>query len=68
MVRKRSKPRNLTDNHTGENADEVPADYERRQDRINEGVIGTKTYPAQGQLGEVDLLSNIKLFCTSTLV
>lgn len=62
MVIDKTTSLNQTNNQTGEHANEVPAYYARRQERIIEGVIGTKMHPNPDEFDDVDQLSNIKLF------
>lgn len=41
---------------------EIPADYARRDERMTEGAIGTKTYPAPCAFDDKEPLSNVSLF------
>lgn len=46
--------------------DEVPADYARREERMNDGVIGAKKYMTLREFDDVELISNVGLFALAS--
>lgn len=61
MLRSQEMPNQLIPNQPIPN-NEVLADYDRREERINEGSFAVKTYPTPYEHDDVDPLSNVALF------
>lgn len=51
-----------TGKRQGGNDDEVPPEYARREERVSNGVIGAKRYPALYIYDDIYPLSNVALF------